>query len=570
MATCKECGASFEITDRDLAFYDKISPVIGGKKYAIPPPKLCPSCRQQRRLAFYNRRQLYKRTCDFSGQPIISIYSPDKPFKVYDKKIWFSDKWDPMDYGRPFDFSRPFFEQFRELMIDVPMLSLTLLGEIENSEFNNDNFKLKNCYLTFDGAKGEDAYYGESFVSVRDSVDFLFLEKSELCYECINCQNCYNVKFSRFCKSCSDAWFLKDCSGCRNCFGCVNLHDKEFYIYNKPYTKEQYKEFLAGFNSGSHSVIEQMRQKVEEFYLTQPVRALHGVSNENVIGDNLNHCKNAFYCFDSNYLQDCEYVSDDQVGGRDLWDIDIWGEAIELCYNSCVIGANLRNVMAGYYISEGGHDIFYSIFCSRNIDHLFGCSGLRHHRYCILNKQYTPEAYEATVAKIITHMQKTGEAELNNQEWGEYFPPEISAFGYNETVAQDHYPMNREEVRARGWQWKDDNERLPNVSRVIKAAQLPDTIAEIPDEITDWAIECEATGRPFKITAQELKFYRAHNLPIPHFHPDVRHRKRMAMRNPHHLWERVCAKCGADIQTSYAPDRPEIVYCEKCYLEAVQ
>ena len=31
-------------------------------------------------------------------------------------------------------------------------------------------------------------------------------------------------------------------------------------------------------------------------------------------------------------------------------------------------------------------------------------------------------------------------------EWGEFFPSSISPFGYNETVAQDYYPMTREEV----------------------------------------------------------------------------------------------------------------------------
>ena len=36
-------------------------------------------------------------------------------------------------------------------------------------------------------------------------------------------------------------------------------------------------------------------------------------------------------------------------------------------------------------------------------------------------------------------MMKTG-------EWGEFFPSSLSPFGYNETVAQEHFPMSREEV----------------------------------------------------------------------------------------------------------------------------
>jgi hypothetical protein len=69
---CKHCQSSFEITDKDLELYDKISPsfpspdslVSGLKKIQIPSPTLCPDCRQQRRLSFRNERNLYRRKCD--------------------------------------------------------------------------------------------------------------------------------------------------------------------------------------------------------------------------------------------------------------------------------------------------------------------------------------------------------------------------------------------------------------------------------------------------------------------------------------------------------------------------
>jgi Zn ribbon nucleic-acid-binding protein len=64
--TCKHCNSSFEITDKDLEFYEKVSPTFNSKKYSIPSPTLCPDCRQQRRLSFRNERSLYKRNCDAS------------------------------------------------------------------------------------------------------------------------------------------------------------------------------------------------------------------------------------------------------------------------------------------------------------------------------------------------------------------------------------------------------------------------------------------------------------------------------------------------------------------------
>ena len=43
--SCTNCGQGFAITQDDLKFYDEVSPEFGEKKYAIPPPTLCPDCR---------------------------------------------------------------------------------------------------------------------------------------------------------------------------------------------------------------------------------------------------------------------------------------------------------------------------------------------------------------------------------------------------------------------------------------------------------------------------------------------------------------------------------------------
>jgi hypothetical protein len=96
---------------------------------------------------------------------------------------------------------------------------------------------------------------------------------------------------------------------------------------------------------------------------------------------------------------------------------------------------------------------------------------------------------------------------------------------------------------------------------------LPDNSKDVTASLEHTAIECARTGRPFRIIDQELTFYKKHKLPLPRLHPEERHIDRVRKRNPHHLWQRKCAKCHAKIQTSYAPERPEIVYCEKCYLE---
>ena len=123
---CRQCQTPFVITDQDREFLVKLSPSFAGKKYLLPDPTLCPDCRQQHLLCRRNERTLYKRTCARSQQPIISMYSPDKPYVVYDQEQRWKDGWDPLAYGQEFDFSRPFRVQFEELMKKVPLINLII------------------------------------------------------------------------------------------------------------------------------------------------------------------------------------------------------------------------------------------------------------------------------------------------------------------------------------------------------------------------------------------------------------------------------------------------------------
>lgn len=112
------------MTDKDLEFYDKISPVFAGQKYLIPSPTLCPDERMRRRLSWRNERKLYHGKCAKTGNQIISTYSHDKDYTVYDPKVWNSDDWDPLEYSCEFDFSRPFFTQFDNLIKRTPKPAL--------------------------------------------------------------------------------------------------------------------------------------------------------------------------------------------------------------------------------------------------------------------------------------------------------------------------------------------------------------------------------------------------------------------------------------------------------------
>jgi len=66
------------------------------------------------------------------------MFSPDKDYIVYSEEEWWSEKWNPMDYARDFDFSKTFFEQYKDFMKNIPHKSLINNYKTnENSNYAN-------------------------------------------------------------------------------------------------------------------------------------------------------------------------------------------------------------------------------------------------------------------------------------------------------------------------------------------------------------------------------------------------------------------------------------------------
>jgi len=554
MATCKQCNSAFPVTDAELKFLDRISPVFNGKKYPIPAPTLCPQCRYQRRLLWRAELHLFKRKSDFSGKPILSHFPPTAPCKAYTPQEWWSDEWDPLSYGRDFDFSRPFFDQFTELIRSVPLLSLTVF-DAENCDYVNCASWNKNCYLIAAANYDEDCYYGNFVNNCKSCVDNSFAGHSELLYECIDCTRCYNLKYSYNCSNCSDSHFLHNCRNCRHCFGSVNLTDKEFVYLNKPLSKEEYEAKLAGLELHKRSRVAEARAFFEKHRLKFPHKYMMGEQNENVTGNAVYQSRNSFDCFDVREVEDCRYCTWLHQS-KDCMDIYAWGFPSTECYECLEAGDNsyrsLFNVTTWH-----GTDVMYS-YMIHGSSNVFGCVSLKKKKYCVFNKQYTKEEYEKLVAKIIEHMQKTG-------EWGEFFPMRVSLMSYNQTVAQDYVPLTKEQALKLGAKWADE----PPVQKPDKVFKVPDSIHDADESICNEILICEKTGKPYKIIPQELRFYKENNIPIPAYCFEARHNDRLRQRNPRRLWDRNCMKCKKPICTSFAPERPEIVYCEPCYLKEV-
>lgn len=562
---CHQCSAPFDVTPDDLAFYEKVSPVFNGKKELIPPPQLCPDCRWQQLFAWRNDRKLYHRKCDLTGKQIISIYAPEKPYKVYEQHDWWGDTWDAIDQGRAFDFHRPFFEQFGALLRDVPLPSLHT-ERCENSDYGNFNWGVKNSYLVFASDLSQDCSYSHLIVRCEDCMDCSFCKECRFCYELLDSEKCYRCFYSKELTNCDAVDFSFDCKNCKYCFGCTGLRGKEYYFFNTPLKKEEYEARLAELTL-TKTIIEQIRLRAQEAWGKHPRLAAHLLQCEDCTGDNLLGCKNCRDCYDGAQALDCVRVQNTPGETKDCHDMYGVGFGAELNYRGSNVAG--QRTLFSFLIYPTGNDVSYSAYCG-SCQNIFGCIGLKRKQYCILNRQYSKEEYEKLVPKIIEHMRKTplrsSSGSSAGQEWGEFFPARLSPFAYNESLAMDHFPLTKEQVLKRGLAWHDEEEQRNYLGPTVP---IPDNIRTVDEAICGKILRCESSGKPFKIIPQELKFYRDMGIPIPRKCPDQRHQERIAPRNPRKLWKRNCMKCSKEIETTYAPDRPETIYCEECYLASV-
>lgn len=383
----------------------------------------------------------------------------------------------------------------------------------------------------------------------------------ELCYDCVDVHKSYGLKGCQDCINCHSSAFLRDCIGCKNCFLCVGMREKEYCFKNEQLTKEEYEKRISEIDLGSYKQYQKYKAERKDVEKNHVFKEFQGHNLQSCSGNYLNNCKEVYDSFDCEDVEYGKYLYQVVTGAKNIYDIYQYGLNLQQSYSCSICGENSYHLLFCDNCHVNSSDLIYCWYMLRS-KNCFGCVNMQQKTYCVLNKQYTKEEYEKLVPKIIEHMRSTG-------EWGEYFPPDISLFGYNKTTAPMYYPLTKQKALDQGFHWDDYEPPPPKVDRTIPANRLPDNIKDIPDDILNWAIVCEVTDKPFKITTQELKFYRRQNLPIPHRSPDQRHLDRFHQRNPRKFFIRKCDKCGTSIQTTYSPDRPEKVYCEQCYLKEV-
>jgi hypothetical protein len=365
---------------------------------------------------------------------------------------------------------------------------------------------------------------------------------------------------------------------------CSGLKNKSHCFYNEQLTEEEYHERVAVLHLDSYSGLCDAKKRFFTFDVNIPKRFSQTSNCEDSVGDYLKYCKNCYYCFDIGSSEDCRYCTDAMSGTMDAMDCTAVTASCSVNYesNSCTESSFLR--FCNYVRNSSSHIDYGDLIISSN--DLYGCVGLKKSHHCIFNKQYSEGEYQNLRLRIIAHMKETS-------EFGEFFPAAHSPYGYNETLGNDVERVSAEQAKEMELNW-NEKQRGTFGKETMKIEDIPDSVKHVDDEILNAILPCMTCSKDYKLIRQELEFYRKKGIPIPRECFDCRNYRRMQLFNPRHLWHRQCMctraehghravvvpelqrrrteagnRCSTEFETTYAPDRPEPVYCESCYQKEI-
>lgn len=543
---CGNCKNEFQITSEEFNMYEKVG---------IEIPIICFFCRVKLHLSFWLFGKFRKGKSDLSGDGLITVLPEKTRYPIYTLAEWYTDKWDPMDYGQEYDPSKSFFDQLKELQEKIPHPHQNG-SKNTNCDWCDDVWNSKNCYLSRSMEECEDLYYSYRNIKVKNSIDATVSFSCEKCYDISDCHNSFRLFYSRNSRDCIDSYFLYDCRNCQNCFMSWNLRGKSYCIYNIQYSREEYLKKLKEIHLDSYENIEKLKAEFEKNVAENAVhRENFNIKAYNSTGNYLLNVKD---CHNCNTLNDSEDSYNGIRGMRHKSCIDANGcWYSEMCGNcsSCLNGfAEKYCVWSSSRYSE------YLDICLE-CEYCFGCVGLRKKKYCILNKQYAKEEYEKLKSQIITDMKKRG-------EYGKFLPYSMSAGPFNLSTSFLYFPdTKKEEIISFGGYWDD---KIENNADGLSTDKLPDSIHDVGDDIISQALICPESGWRFNIVKNELIFYKENDIPLPRYHFDVRTLKRLKYLTVMQPDPYNCMYCKKDIMAYYPHAwNYKKIACEECYKQNI-
>lgn len=344
-----------------------------------------------------------------------------------------------------------FFDAFEKLRNQTPKVALMNLAG-QNSGYGNFTFQCIDSYYCIGSDFLSNSQYNYWGYHNKSCVDCTYCRYCEDCYECVDCQTCGNCGFLQDCESCENCFACYDCISLKDCFACIGLYRKQYYIYNKPYAKEEYFQKLAKLKQKLPSALRELFKDVK---LLRPHIYIHQSHNRGVCtGDYIYFSSDSQFCFDVYRTHNSLYMNN-AINCHECCDISFAGEAsLSNCYE-IMSGMGLENCG---FCSQCWHgkNLEYCELCF-NCEYCFGCASLKGRKFCILNTLYNPQEYFKEVEKIKREMKQ-------DKTYGEWFRssyPAEDSKAYDEFARIEHR-LEKQTVRKKSPRFKSADIMMPH------------------------------------------------------------------------------------------------------------
>ena len=485
--------------------------------------------------AFRQHFGIHKRKSDFSGKKIIPVFSEECPYPV-----WHKDEW--MENANPesaiYDKNKDFWGQVWEVFKNSPIAHNVGVWN-ENSEYNDDCWYSKNCYLCHSLLKCEDSSYLFRTVNHKDCQFCVFSFDLHKCLDVIYGFDCYNVKYWIDIKRCKNSSFLFDCEDCEDCLLSWNLKNKRYCIANKQYSKEDYEKEIKKYNLSSRKVYNKLIEQFSNFIEKSAYwKEKHFTNVEKSSWDYLENCNNCEKCF---YIEDSENCKN---GIRSLWVkssenfVSILHS--EKVFNSVLAQDNCYNINYCFNVIQS-KNLEYCSNCYK-CENCFLSSWLVWKNFYILNKKYQEDEYNKLKLEIIEDMK-------NLWIYWEFFPKYFSPTTYEESWANSHCFLTLEEQKDLWFRISDLKEdKIDNLKDI---SELPDILTNENIEEVKWWYYDKNSKKPFAITDTDISFYKKTNSAINDKYYITRLKQNFAWMFPTvELRKTKCSISGKDIETT--------------------
>jgi len=583
--SCKYCADEYALYDLEKEVLDK---------HWFLYSNMCPTCRFRLLYSFLNDRYLYRRKDSETWASLISIRSEHVSGKVIDAnthKILKADDFG-LKYGR--DISDNIFQEFLNVIEDVPKSSRMIYPSLNNAEYCSHSWWSTNVYLSFCVFQDcEDVYHS-----------FRVLGQCKNIFSCLDVQDgSSNLYLSRMINNSSeiayssnilDSSFLVFCTNmvnCNECMFCCNQANASYMIRNQQYSKEEYQqkkaEHMSTFGQNDRFAVLENQYKV--FLDENLIESATNIQNcEWVTGDNMYYsstCVNSYM-----WIGNKECVNTILTGNNDedtmvrlINSIESWMHCENVVW-SCSFGQWIYNLFFVIWATSS-RNCYYSIDIDQCEECMF-CVSLQNKKHCILNKQYSQEEYFYKKEEIINQLKEQG------KRWS-LIPRSFSDFPYNDTVSYQYFKIHKvishdgsEQIIDLHGRWivqlesdafitdatmdlwweekicikrrtKDKEINVPEGTQTIQSNELP-SIWEAQESILQQAIICKQTWRPFRILKQELEYLQKKWFPLPLIHTEQRIQNMIDERPTFNMYARKSDLSGDEVLSVYNNNNTKI------------